>query len=158
MVNILASTPTDDTVLFTVINSAVSACCCLLFICCCQCCLTSCLAGFHTDYLVLLHHLSKIAALPKASTSLSCSTSDLSPLLPTSSLNMSTVTNLVAISPHGLLHHTTAAHHPWTTTPIIHCTYDTHSHPPLHQSHSCHQSLINPDCFTTPAPHSHTHI
>ncbi len=33
----------------------------------------------------------------------------------------------------------------------------THSHPPLHQSHSCHQSLINPDCFTTPAPHSHTH-
>ncbi len=34
----------------------------------------------------------------------------------------------------------------------------THSHPTLHQSHSCHQSLINPDCFTTPAPHSHTHI
>ncbi len=34
----------------------------------------------------------------------------------------------------------------------------THSHPPLHQSHSCHQSLTNPDCFTTPAPHSHTHI
>ncbi len=34
----------------------------------------------------------------------------------------------------------------------------THSHPPLHQSHSCHQSLINPDCFTTPASHSHTHI
>ncbi len=33
----------------------------------------------------------------------------------------------------------------------------THSHPTLHQSHSCHQSLINPDCFTTPAPHSHTH-
>ncbi len=33
----------------------------------------------------------------------------------------------------------------------------THSHPPLHQSHSCHQSLINPDCLTTPAPHSHTH-
>ncbi len=28
----------------------------------------------------------------------------------------------------------------------------THSHPPLHQS------LINPDCLTTPAPHSHTHI
>ncbi len=22
----------------------------------------------------------------------------------------------------------------------------------------CHQSLINPDCLTTPAPHSHTHI
>ncbi len=34
----------------------------------------------------------------------------------------------------------------------------THSHPPLHQSHSCYQSLINPDCLTTPAPHSHTHI
>ncbi len=34
----------------------------------------------------------------------------------------------------------------------------THSHPPSHQSHSCHQSLICPDCFTTPAPHSHTHI
>ncbi len=34
----------------------------------------------------------------------------------------------------------------------------THSHPPLHQSHSCHQPLINPDCFTTPASHSHTHI
>ncbi len=33
----------------------------------------------------------------------------------------------------------------------------THSHPPLHQSHSCHQSLINPDCLTTPAPHTHTH-
>ncbi len=35
------------------------------------------------------------------------------------------------------------------------CTALTHSHPPLHQSHNCHQSLINPDCFTT--PHSHTH-
>ncbi len=34
----------------------------------------------------------------------------------------------------------------------------THSHPTLHQSHSCHQSFINTDCFTTPAPHSHTHI
>ncbi len=34
----------------------------------------------------------------------------------------------------------------------------THSHPPLHQSHSCHQSLINPDCLATPAPHSLTHI
>ncbi len=38
-----------------------------------------------------------------------------------------------------------------------HHSLHTHSHPPLHQSHSCHQSLINPDCFTTPAPHSHTH-
>ncbi len=32
------------------------------------------------------------------------------------------VTNLVAS------HHTTAAHHPWTTTPIIHCT-TTHTFP-----------------------------
>ncbi len=28
-------------------------------------------------------------------------------------------------------HHTTATHHPWTTTPIIHCT-TTHTYPPLH--------------------------
>ncbi len=34
----------------------------------------------------------------------------------------------------------------------------THSHPPLHQSHSCHQSLISLDCLATPAPHSLTHI
>ncbi len=38
------------------------------------------------------------------------------------------------------------------------CTAHTHSHPPLHQSHSCHHSLINPDCLTTPAPHSLTRI
>ncbi len=38
------------------------------------------------------------------------------------------------------------------------CTALTHSRPPLHQSHSCHHSLINPDCLTTPAPHSLTHI
>ncbi len=38
------------------------------------------------------------------------------------------------------------------------CTALTHSHPPLHQSHSCHHSLISLDCLTTPAPHSHTHI
>ncbi len=37
------------------------------------------------------------------------------------------------------------------------CTALTHSHPPLHQSHSCHYSLISLDCLTTPAPHSHTH-
>ncbi len=42
--------------------------------------------------------------------------------------------------------------------PSFTALWHTHSHPPLHQSHSCHQSLINPDCFTTPAPHSHTHI
>ncbi len=42
----------------------------------------------------------------------------------------------------------------------LHITYGlhlTHSRPPLHQSHSCHQSLISLDCLTTPAPHSHTH-
>ncbi len=38
------------------------------------------------------------------------------------------------------------------------CTALTHSRPPLHLSHSCHHSLINPDCLTTPAPHSLTHI
>ncbi len=38
------------------------------------------------------------------------------------------------------------------------CTALTHSHPPLHQSHSCHHSLISLDCLTTPAPHSHTHL
>ncbi len=54
-----------------------------------------------------------------------------------------------------LLHHTTAAHHLWTASPIIHCTHTFPS--TLHQSHSCHQSLINPDCLATPAPHSHTH-
>ncbi len=38
------------------------------------------------------------------------------------------------------------------------CTAHTHSRPPLHQSHSCHHSLISLDCLPTPAPHSHTHI
>ncbi len=67
--------------------------------------------------------------------------------------------NLVAISPHGLLHHTTAAHHSTSDYNSHHSLHlrHTHSHPPLHQSHSCHQSLISPDCLTTPAPHSHTH-
>ncbi len=60
-----------------------------------------------------------------------------------------------------------ATHYISCTTLQLHITYGlhfpsftalTHSHPPLHQSHSCHQSLINPDCFTTPASHSHTHI
>ncbi len=59
-----------------------------------------------------------------------------------------------------------ATHYISCTTLQLHITYGlhlpsftalTHSHPPLHQSHSCHQSLINPDCLTTPAPHSHTH-
>ncbi len=53
------------------------------------------------------------------------------------------------------------------TTLQLHITYrlhlpsftaHTHSRPPLHQSHSCHHSLINPDCLITPAPHSLTHI
>ncbi len=76
-----------------------------------------------------------------------------------SSVNMLSVTNLVAISPHGLLHHTTAAHHSTSDYNSHHSLHlrHTHSHPPLHQSHSCHQSLISPDCLTTPAPHSHTH-
>ncbi len=67
--------------------------------------------------------------------------------------------NPVAISPHGLLHHTTAAHHSTSDYNSHHSLHlrHTHSHPPLHQSHSCHQSLISPDCLTTPAPHSHTH-
>ncbi len=38
------------------------------------------------------------------------------------------------------------------------CTAHTHSRPPLHQSHSCHHSLISLDCLTSPAPHSLTHI
>ncbi len=38
------------------------------------------------------------------------------------------------------------------------CTALTHSRPPLHQSHSCHHSLINSDCLTTSAPHYLTHI
>ncbi len=38
------------------------------------------------------------------------------------------------------------------------CTTLTHSRPPLHQSHSCHHSLISLDCLTSPAPHSLTHI
>ncbi len=38
------------------------------------------------------------------------------------------------------------------------CTAHTHSRPPLHQSHSCHHSLISLDCLPTPAPHSHSHM
>ncbi len=49
-----------------------------------------------------------------------------------------------------------ATHYISCTTLQLHITYGlhlpsftalTHSHPPLHQSHSCHQSLINPDCL-----------
>ncbi len=53
--------------------------------------------------------------------------------------------------PRTLLHITHGLHLPS-------CTALTHSRPPLHQSHSCHHSLINPNCLTTPAPHSLTHI
>ncbi len=42
--------------------------------------------------------------------------------------------------------------------PLFTALRHTHFHPPLHQLHSCHQSLINPDCLATPAPHSLTHI
>ncbi len=38
------------------------------------------------------------------------------------------------------------------------CTALTHSHPPLHQSHSCHHSLISLDCLTAPHSHTHTHL
>ncbi len=46
------------------------------------------------------------------------------------------------------------------TSPMDYISHHAHTHsrPPLHQSHSCHHSLINPDCLTTPAPHSLTHI
>ncbi len=79
-----------------------------------------------------------------------------------------------------LLSHTPKKHHPWTCffyhnrcyesgchSLQLHITHGlhlpsytalTHSHPPSHQSHSCHQSLICPDCLTTPAPHSPTHL
>ncbi len=59
-------------------------------------------------------------------------------------------------SPH-LLHHTYSCTSPMDC--ISH--HSLHSHIPIHHytnPHSCHQSLICPDCLTTPAPHSHTHI
>ncbi len=64
-------------------------------------------------------------------------------------------------SPH-LLHHTTAAHHPWTASPIIHCThtFPMHSHVPIHH-YTNHTAVTNHSfalILTTPAPHSHTHI
>ncbi len=44
------------------------------------------------------------------------------------------------------------------TSPMDYISHHAlHSHPPLHQSHSCHHSIISLDCLTTPAPHSHTH-
>ncbi len=62
-------------------------------------------------------------------------------------------------SPH-LLHHTTAAHHPWTTTPIIHCTYDTHF--PIHHCTN-HTAVTNHSLTLIVSPHlhlihTHTHI
>ncbi len=56
--------------------------------------------------------------------------------------------------------HESGCHFTTSLAPHYSCTSPTDciSHPPLHQSHSCHQSLICPDCLTTPAPHSHTHI
>ncbi len=64
------------------------------------------------------------------------------------------VTNLVAT------HHTTAAHHPWTTTPIIHCTYDTHI--PIHHCTN-HTAVTNHSLTLIVSPHlhlihTHTHI
>jgi len=45
------------------------------------------------------------------------------------------------------------------TSPMDYISHHAlHPQIPLHQSHSCHHSLINPDCLTTPAPHSLTHI
>ncbi len=69
--------------------------------------------------------------------------------------SFNTVRNLVAthyISCTTLQLHITYGLH------LPSCTALTHSHPPFHQSHSCHQSLISLDCLTTPAPHSHTHL
>ncbi len=37
------------------------------------------------------------------------------------------------------------------------CTALTHSHPPLHPSHSCHHSLISLDCLTCTS-FTHTHL
>ncbi len=51
-----------------------------------------------------------------------------------------------------------ATHHNCTSPMDYISHHALHPHIPLHQSHSCHHSLINPDCLTTPAPHSHTHI
>ncbi len=56
------------------------------------------------------------------------------------------VTNLVAT------HHTTAAHHPWTTTPIIHCTYDTHI--PIHHCTN-HTAVTNHLLTLIVSPHLH---
>ncbi len=54
-------------------------------------------------------------------------------------------------SPH-LLHHTTAAHRPWTTTPIIHCTYDTHF--PIHHCTN-HTAVTNHSLTLIVSPHLH---
>ncbi len=60
-----------------------------------------------------------------------------------------------------------ATHYISCTTLQLHITYGlhlpsftalTHSHPPLHQSHSCHQSLICPDSYHTCSSFTHTHL
>ncbi len=56
--------------------------------------------------------------------------------------------NLVAISPHGLLHITP----PQTTTPIIHCTYDTHI--PIHHCTN-HTAVTNHSLAMIVSPHLH---
>ncbi len=65
---------------------------------------------------------------------------------------MLSVTNLVAS--HTLQLHITHG----LQLPSFTAQRHTHFHPPLHQLHSCHQSLIKPDCLATPVPHSLTHI
>ncbi len=50
-----------------------------------------------------------------------------------------------------------AAHHPWTTTPIIHCTYDTHF--PIHHCTN-HTAVTNHSLTLIVSPHLqliHTH-
>ncbi len=48
-----------------------------------------------------------------------------------------------------LLHHTTTAHHPWTTTPIIHCT-TTHTFPSTN-----HTAVTNHSLALIVSPHLH---
>ncbi len=58
------------------------------------------------------------------------------------------VTNLVAS------HHTTAAHHPWTTTPIIHCT-TTHTFPSTIAPITQLSPITNQPCQPIVLPHLH---
>ncbi len=55
--------------------------------------------------------------------------------------------------------HESGYHSLYCTSPMDYISHHAlHSHIPVHQSLSCHHSLINPNCLTTPAPHSLTHI